>query len=736
MAQNDFQRLTRKKQEEEELKTPTRRKSVLFGDEYVPTQVEEIEIDPNDVVMDDDVIVDPSDVIADEDVVMDAPSIEGIGREVPSSVRFEISGLDDPRDKLTALRKYYPDAEPAGDGNFVMTDPESGGRMVYNVEGWMPSWGDFAEFAPEAVGIAGSLVGGAGGGALGTLASPVAGNIAGAVAGSGAGYSAGKNLAQSGINWLYGNEDTRDIGDRALDVVGDVGIGAAGEGIGRGVQFAARKALPVLSRTAGKALDDLRYRAGYGAADDPVEAAAAFKAFDDVGAQPTPGMIAGGERGLRESSEARIMGTPEQRGLSRVEDQIATRRNDVLDGVSANGGMSRDASGQLIRESIEANRDGLRAASNAAYDELDNLVGSNPVTGTATKKWLTDKTATVAGMGESAKLNAGRIYGDALEQGKAIVADLDAGASFNQIKEARTMINDIAWGSSNKTESTLMKELSESLTKDMAETAKAAGEEVLKKWNAANTQYRAMLQRQGSDSLRQMDRDLNRESSAAIYNLVANGTKNNFAQANRILGQVRQGGGENAVRDVTRSVLDRVGVDNAGQFTATRFAKDWDTMTPEAKSMLAKYSGNPDLLARMNELSAAYKQLAKYTNQKGTFAESNARRLIKNIDRRIDSVSGPAMIASAMTGHVAAPVALAAYKGAKFIFDRAGRQFVDDPQLARWLAGVARSTNPAREIGKLGQIAQRTKSEANKAAIRDLIANWDKYSQQQQQEAR
>lgn len=71
---------------------------------------DEVIIDPNDVIV-DEVEINPDDVVVD-DVV---PDLEGINREVPASVRFELSGLESPQDKLTALRKHYPDAQAVGE---------------------------------------------------------------------------------------------------------------------------------------------------------------------------------------------------------------------------------------------------------------------------------------------------------------------------------------------------------------------------------------------------------------------------------------------------------------------------------------------------------------------------------------------------------------------------------------------------------------------------------------------
>lgn len=72
-----------------------------------------------------------------------------------------------------------------------MTDPETGHQMVLNIEGWMPSWGDLTEFAPEALGIAGGMGGAAIAGAAGTALSPIGAFAAGS-AGGGVGYAAGK----------------------------------------------------------------------------------------------------------------------------------------------------------------------------------------------------------------------------------------------------------------------------------------------------------------------------------------------------------------------------------------------------------------------------------------------------------------------------------------------------------------------------------------------------------------
>ncbi|UXT56697.1 hypothetical protein FY134_03155 [Agrobacterium fabrum] len=700
---------------------PTKRKdervnSIMFGGvDDTAINPDEVIIDPNDVIV-DEVEINPDDVVVD-DVV---PDLEGINREVPASVRFELSGLESPQDKLTALRKHYPDAQAVGE-NFLMTDPETGHQMVLNIEGWMPSWGDLTEFAPEALGIAGGMGGAAIAGAAGTALSPIGAFAAGS-AGGGVGYAAGKNTAQSFINDWYGNTDTRSIADQALGVAGDVAIGAAGEGAGRLVAAGARAVGKPIIDKASNALFGLKARTLGGTADDTAAAAQRLAVFDDVGVSPTPGMIARGDTGLRELAASRTPGYT-QDGVRSVEDQLTSQWDNALGGQTGANAPSRGETGQVIKDSVEQFGKDAYAQTNRMYDEVGELAGNTPVNGAAVKEHLAKISTRFDKAGTSEKLNLGKTYEGVLGQARAIVDDINKGASFTTVKEARTSINALARDAGTPAEKRMYEELSTALTRDMEDAAIRSGDDVLAKWKAADARYQRVMSDDDVISRRAMGEILNKESTESIYNLVQSSTKNSTAKITRILEQVKAGGGEAAAQEVFRGVFGRLGMNNKGVFSASTLVRDWNKMAPEARDAFMNVAGGSQLKNQMNRLAKAFAEFDAYQTQRGSFTQGLARTVGANVERSVGKLGTVGAVAhTAATGNPVGLATLGIYKFANLALGKSKESMFHNRQFVEWLAGLPRATNPQREISKLRKIADTVAGQTVRAEIRDYLS--------------
>ena len=155
-----------------------------------------------------------------------------------------IAGLyDDPKLRMQAVQKYYPDAKPEGDDNFVFTDPKSGKKTLFNPKGF--DTGDVMSLGRDAATLAGSTLG-AVGGTVG--ATPGLGTIIGAGAGGVYGGMAADKIADS-ITGIERNPMTM-----LKDAGKDFGINAVGEGVGGAV---AKVLGPSVSRLTGTTTDEL-----------------------------------------------------------------------------------------------------------------------------------------------------------------------------------------------------------------------------------------------------------------------------------------------------------------------------------------------------------------------------------------------------------------------------------------------------------------------------------------------
>lgn len=127
----------------------------------------------------------------------------------PMTTRMLVGASDD-KDKLTNLRRHYPEAMPVGDDNYAFFDRKEQRPTIYNPEGFLRMdtiTGDLAEnfgIVPEIMG-----------GALATVPTAVTGP--GAFAAAGVGASAANELYEMSVRGALGGIDSRDVGERAGD---------------------------------------------------------------------------------------------------------------------------------------------------------------------------------------------------------------------------------------------------------------------------------------------------------------------------------------------------------------------------------------------------------------------------------------------------------------------------------------------------------------------------------------
>lgn len=161
----------------------------------------------------------------------------------PWKVRALVGLYDDPKLRLQVMQKFYSDARPEGSDNFVYTDPGTGGKILYNPQGF--DAGDVLSLGRDAATLTGSTLGAA----AGTVgATPGLGTVVGAGAGGIMGGMAADKLA----SMLTGVE--KSPGSAMKDWAMDAGLNAAGEGVGT---VLSRTLGPSVSRMTGVAADKL-----------------------------------------------------------------------------------------------------------------------------------------------------------------------------------------------------------------------------------------------------------------------------------------------------------------------------------------------------------------------------------------------------------------------------------------------------------------------------------------------
>lgn len=722
----------------EERKRP---KSILWVDDEENNNVDKRpEINPDEVVLDNsNEDINPNEVVVDNSD-MPRSEFDKIELEAPTWLINRVGSLEKPEDKLREIRSFAPDAQPYGDGNFIMTDPASGKSMVLNREAWIPSsWSEFGNdivrYGPEIAGGFGGAIGSALGGITGGTAGSVVpvlgtttGVLAGGTAGGAIGYGAAKDLYRDVNNLITGTQDTRTIPERYVDSAKDLAVGAAGEvggaiagrAIGAGAKAVGqgiRKIIPdVAEGMARSTIGKL--------ADDPALVAANKEIFDRVNIDPTPGMVAGDRIAQREFQFAKDNPTVRE-AIDNVGSKLNQSWDDAVQSYSRGVDLTPAEAGSVIRNSANDLGQIVRNKTNDLYDKVGELTDGTAASGKYVDNFFNSLKGEYEKAGQSVKLNLGKTYEDALNQVEAIRFDVSNGAGFDALKEARTRIGEIAFNSDKAAEKAIYGKFYKALSDDMADTAVAAGNDALTAWQKANRFAARTRQSDGLVSNQQIQKLLRKDTPESIYSLISSGVKNNGTKVDQILKQVRIAGGDDAVRDVGSTVINKIGIDNSGRFSPAQLFRDWDSLSKEGKDALFQFRGGNVIRQNMDNIVAAQKRFldaekaGKAVNKNGGWVKdavlSVARKSGATLDNPVVAIG-----TSVLSGHPGPAIAYGVKTVGSALIERANQRMFTNPETVKILARVASGENK----GSILKTVRRTIKTAGDPLVKSILREY------------
>ncbi|WP_426313465.1 phage tail tip lysozyme [Methylobacterium fujisawaense] len=586
--------------------------------------------------------------------------------EAPASLRFEIDALSKPQDQLTALRKYHPEAQPYDGDNFIYKN-DMGEWQKYNNKGWMPSLGDIAGAAPMLAEMIGGGVGAIGGAALG--------NVPGAVAGAAAGGTAGREAAQRGINWFYGNTDTRTGGEQLQDAAITAGANAVGEGAGQ--------ALGAGLRAAGRSL-------GFGT-QAAKEAATDMRA---IGLEPTVGMVTGNaptqymERGV---GAVPVLGGNINKAGQKAADAMAAENDRIVSGIASSTnpnavpGTAQEVGGMLKQGAEDAQKRFFDGAEQQ-YSNVGALTGSTPVQGSHIAnlgRELVDESKNITQFGREthgSELNA------AMRRVRALGEDVANGASFDTLKQARTQVGTMLRDSTNKAEQGYLGRMYEALTAEMGATADSAGNGARAAWENADAAYKAGMAKGSPANVKenlapvlraQVDEDV-------LSNMLRGSEKggNRIASARR---QIVQGQGNEAWDQFAAATVQRMGNPKGDGFSSTTFLKNWNAMSTEAKAALFDGTANEAYRADLDRLARIAGNMRNYGKSVNGSNTSNIETIKAGL-AGIGAIGG-----AAMTGKAALALGHTATGGVTLAATKVADSLLTNPTVVSLVAGLPKA---------------------------------------------
>ena len=383
------------------------------------------------------------------------PSQINEDRGASFGVRANVGAAQSQEDRLATLRKFYPEAIPTGEDNFLAVNRRNNQPFLYNPPG--ADMGDVAEYGREIASAAGGI--GAAAFAAPTAISGAGPYIAGGAGTAGAGY-----LYDQGMEYLGETVDTRTFGEQVQDYSVEAGLGM----------------LPI----------DKAFAPVMNFARETIIRPAQQRVRDVVSKyqiRPTAGTVGGG---LLQSFEAGFQRMAASMDVFRdaADEMYGGIENVIESAFTGMGGrIGRMQAGDMAVDKGQKFIQTFRAESDELYKLVDEHIPADTALVPESLKNTASAMLGKDALGELFEPNLARRIIDTMEAGGATTSY----ASLAQIRSeigaqiaAKETVGPGNIGLGNA------KKLYSAITEDMKALAQAQGDDAMAAWEAANDFYR------------------------------------------------------------------------------------------------------------------------------------------------------------------------------------------------------------------------------------------------------
>jgi hypothetical protein len=588
-------------------------------------------------------------------------------RGAPARVRMMV-GSAPIGDRLANLQRFYPDAVPYGDDNFVFSDPETGRPTLYNPPGL--DLGDVPAVGREIS----QFVGGGFGAVVGA---PFGGPMGSAV-GAGAGAAAGGAAFDAVMN-LQGRVDTRGPLGTVLDAAVDFGANAVGQRVGEMLGAGIKRALGGGRVTAQRLVEQ----------------------FQRLGIDPPPAGAASGSRAVGGLEQALRANPASASVMQEQAEQVLAQVKRSADDLAARFGPARsvEGAGQTIRQAARAAAERVGLRQEAIYDEAFDLIGeATPVPLEA----VTSLAASLQREAARAPQSLQRALGPAIRQLDQLLEDAgEQGLEFGALRQVRTIIGRelgepvLNPGGSNSKEA--LKRIYGALTEDMSRAAREAGPDAAQRLAVAD-RYTRQWARTAAQTMAKIDK-FDADEKAFRFAMTAS------RDGGTALGRMRRHFQPEEWDVVAGTVLQRMGLARAGAQDATgeafsiqTFLTNWNQLAPEAKQALFGGARYRELTPQLDALVDAVGSL------KGMERLANTSNTANVVAAHAALSTSMAALGFVATGDVSGA---AGAVGLGLIGPRMAAKLITSPRFVSWLTTPVTSPGAlSAHIGRLAAIAE------------------------------
>ena len=622
----------------------------------------------------------------------------------PVGVRAAVGAATTGEDKLTTIRKFFPDAQQYDKDNFIYTDPKTKRPTLMNENNPvffgipLPTVGDIAGAGPEIAEFAGAGLGAG-------LMAPF--TPAAMVGGAGAGGALFKKIYEMGMQYGGPTAETRPAMEQAAGVAKDITVNALGQRFGQLVETGLPKLLtPIQEKIAGirQGIPQAAARLGIPLPAGVATQSPAIQRLE-AGLLQTPG---GAQViGPMYDEMGNVMGTR----ATEIAEQLsrATKGPGVMPGVMI---KEKGGFGKFVQEGADAAGKRFAQRREQIDDIVENAVGAkNRFPATNTGQLVADLQAEIARSPQT----FGPMLQPVIDRAMRVVSDAQSGfggVPFDALRSMRTAVGkeldrpDI----SGLTQTPALARLYDALRKDVVSAADQSGD-IASRAIRLHDRYVRFNREVNLPALQKIvDQGLDVDAA----NMALSGTKDGIGR----LQLLRRNFKPDEWDTVSASVWQQLGNAKAGvkegaevgadsyQFSPATFLTNWNNLSDSAKLVLFSGERYRNIIPAMNDmvkLATGVRETGKMVNTSNT---AGAQMVTSAL------LGGGGLIGGGISGDV--PTALlggaAALSGLVLTSNTAAR-LLESPRFIRWVSDTSRAVvnNPnslSAQIGKLLAIGQ------------------------------
>lgn len=620
-------------------------------------------------------------------------------------VRKAVGDSLKPEDKLATLRKFYKDAVPYEDDNFIYTDPKTGRMKLHNPKGF--DIGDIAGSAREiSIGV---------GSTLGAIFGAAGGTIAGAPMGPGA-FATGTLGGVAGAGW--GAAATASVYDFLSATLGPT-VRTEGP-----VEMVSEIATEGMSAAAGQRIGDVVIPAAIGGVKNilgggTAKSQAIYDTLVAHGIRPTAGAVTGG-RGAGRLESALDQAAASATTMRNQIDDVMRGAQAATEDLAAKFGTARSQQGTGMQMQSAADKaiEAFKLEQGRLETRLGAAIGEDAPFSIDALRALYDE---LRSMGTSMPAFSQRAYGSVMDVLNGLMDDAARNGGripYSAFREVRTFFGGKMSDMTEGVNKSLYKRLYAAMSEDLQFGADARG---LKGMFDDTVNFTKNFKQDYSDLLEKIT-DLDAPERA--YRFLMNSRRDGGTFFLKLKDQFKP----DEWADVSATVIQKMGYKNFGNeaddaFSINTFLTNYRSISDEAKDALFKnIPGGKDLSKNLDELVGVFESMAQNARLGNASNTAGAAHTLSLMDALGGNVTTLLWAGMAAGGNI--PLALgglAATIGGKVVTPLAASKLITNPAFVKWLAegpAVRTGAEVGQHMGRLLAIY-----EAN-PAIRDALDNF------------